>query len=145
MVSQKVHNTLHDCIDSPLKCNSGFGCTNAIKYSYPQGMPTYVSVHIEYFLTLRTKLTWHPTCKMTLTHRLKIRLLVSVLLVLPAKYFCSKGTFLRCLYTMVTRCIPHIYNRSPMTEDKGCILCGIHRSRHGSYDTYIPCTTMACN
>ena len=23
---------------------------------------------------------------------------------------------------MATRCIPHIYNPSPMTEDEGCIL-----------------------
>jgi len=27
-----------------------------------------------------------------------------------------------------------ISGKLPMTEDEGCILCGIHRSHHGSYD-----------
>ena len=29
-----------------------------------------------------------------------------------------------------------ISGKLPMTEDEGCILCGTHRSRHGSYDIY---------
>ena len=45
---------------------------------------------------------------------------------------------------MATRCIPHIYNPSLMTEDEGCILCGIHRSRHGSYDIALPTTITLC-
>ena len=29
-----------------------------------------------------------------------------------------------------------ISGKLPMTEDEGCILCGIHPSRHGSCDIY---------
>ena len=61
----------------------GFGCANAIKYSYCQGMSTYVLVHIKYLLILRTKFMWHLTRKTTLTHLLKMRLWVLVVLMLP--------------------------------------------------------------
>ena len=44
---------------------------------------------IKYLLTLRTKLTWHLTRETMLTHPLKIRLWVSVVLGLPAKYLFS--------------------------------------------------------
>ena len=37
----------------------GFGCADAIKYSYSQGMHTYVLVQIKYLLTFRTKFTYH--------------------------------------------------------------------------------------
>jgi len=50
----------------------GFGCINTIKYSYCQGMPTYVLVHIKYLLTLRMKLTWHLIHETTLKHLLKM-------------------------------------------------------------------------
>jgi len=55
---------------------------------------------------------------------------------------------------MATRCIPHSYvyatrvrgqrkfttDKLPITEDEGCILCGIHQSHHGSYhDLYLMC------
>ena len=70
---------------SLLKCDCGFGCANAIKYSYYQSMSTYVLVHIKYLLTLTTKFTWHLTREMMLTHLLKIRLWVSVVVMLPAK------------------------------------------------------------
>ena len=46
---------------------------------------------------------------------------------------------------MATRCILHrvqgqrkfISGKFPMTKDEDCILCGIHRSRHGSHDIFI--------
>ena len=48
-----------------------FGCVNAIKYFYCQGMPTYVLVDIKYLLTLRMTLTRHLTHGMMLTHLLR--------------------------------------------------------------------------
>ena len=49
-------------------------------------MLTYVLAHIKYLLSLRTKFTWYLTRETMLTHLLKIRLWVLVVLMLLAKY-----------------------------------------------------------
>ena len=49
-------------------------------------LPSYVLVHIKYLMTLRTKFTRHLTHETILTYLLNIRLWVSIVLMLPAKY-----------------------------------------------------------
>ena len=73
------------------------------KYSYCQGMPTYVLVNIKYLLTLKMKFTWHLTYE-TLAHSLKIRLWVSVVLVPPAKYSGNWCTFVRWHRCLLVQC-----------------------------------------
>ena len=72
-------------------------------------MPTYVLVHIKYLLILRTKLTWHLTCKTMLTHPLKIWLWDSIVLVLPeCQVFLLLRYFCKLFISSVRNCLRHL-------------------------------------
>jgi len=86
VVPQNALDMLHGCLGLLLKARLWVLVMLMLLNFLLQRYPTYVLVNSKYLLTLRTKFAWHLTREMTLTHLVKIRLWVSVVVVLPAKY-----------------------------------------------------------